>query len=219
LARPIKSVDFRLQNLARPGLRARIVAAWANSQSTLRAAGSGAGARQHTGASAATPATGLRRLFLCFVFLGGLRRPVAGVAGAALPSCCVCWWAVSLLWRSRKPRRRVAPRQHSVAALALAGWRPAQLPFWTQAEGAAKRSGAASRPGNEVFALLGGTGTGQCPVVGHRHHALIVLTGREGRRRPSWRTAWSVGSMERSNASWRRASSVGADGKARRPAS
>jgi hypothetical protein len=58
--------------------------------------------------------------------------------------------------------------------LALAGRRPAQLLFWTQAEGAAKRSGAASRPGNEVFALLGGTGTGQCPVVGHRHHALIV---------------------------------------------
>src|ERR1035437_8277696 len=133
----------------------------------------GAGASQHTGASAATPATGLRRLFLCFVFLGGLRRPVAGVAGAALPSCCVCWWAVSLLWRSRKPRRRVAPRQHSVAALALAGGRPAQLRFWTPAEEAPKRSGAASRPGNEVFALLGGTGTGQCPVVGHRHHALI----------------------------------------------
>jgi len=154
-----------------------------------------------------------------FVFLGGLRRPVAGVARAALPSCCVCWRAVPLLCGSHKPRRRVAPRQHSVAALALAERRPAQLRFWTQAEGAAKRSGAASRPGNEVFALLGGTGTGQCPVVGHRHHALIVLTGREGRRRPSWRTAWSVGSMERSNASWRRASSVGADGKARRPAS
>ena len=43
------------------------------------------------------------------VFLGGLRRPVAGVAGAALPSCCVCWWAVSLLRRSRKPRRRSGP--------------------------------------------------------------------------------------------------------------
>src|ERR1035441_736639 len=47
----------------------------------------------------------------------------------------------------------VAPRQHSVAALALAERRPAQLPFWTQAEGAAKRSGAAPRPGNEGFAL------------------------------------------------------------------
>ena len=34
----------------------------------------------------------------------------------------------------------VAPRQHSVAALALAERRPAQLPFWTQAEGAAKRT-------------------------------------------------------------------------------
>src|ERR1035437_7558849 len=43
--------------------------------------------------------------------------------------------------------------------------RVAWLPFWTQAEGAAKRSGAASRPGNKVFALLGGTGTGQCPVA------------------------------------------------------
>src|ERR1017187_7345499 len=38
------------------------------------------------------------------VFLGGLRRPVAGVAGAALPSCCVCWWAVSLLWQSHKAK-------------------------------------------------------------------------------------------------------------------
>src|ERR1039458_5259110 len=37
-------------------------------------------------------------------FLGGLRRPVAGVAGAALPSCCVCWWAVSLLWQSHKAK-------------------------------------------------------------------------------------------------------------------
>jgi hypothetical protein len=59
----------------------------------------------------------------------------------------------------------VAQRQHSVTALALAERRPAQLPFWTQAEGAAKRSGAVSRPGNEVFALLGRTGTGQCPVA------------------------------------------------------
>jgi hypothetical protein len=59
----------------------------------------------------------------------------------------------------------VAPRQHSMTTLALAGWRPAQLPFWTQAGRTAKRSGAASRPGNEVFALLGRTGTGQCPVA------------------------------------------------------
>ena len=118
---------------------------------------------------------------LCVLpFSGGgrVRRTVAPVAGAARLSCF-----------------RVLAA--SAATLALAERRPAQLPFWTQADGAAKRSGAASRPGNEVFALLGGTGTGQCPVVGHRHHALIVLTGREGRRRPSWRTACSVGSMER----------------------
>jgi hypothetical protein len=55
--------------------------------------------------------------------------------------------------------------QGAGTALALAERRPAQLPFWTQAEGAAKRSGAATRPGNEVFALLGRTGTGQCLVA------------------------------------------------------
>ena len=58
-----------------------------------------------------------------------------------------------------------------VAALALAERGPDQLPFWTQAEEAAKRSGAASRPGNEVFALRGRTGTGQLSCRGHRHLA------------------------------------------------
>ena len=61
------------------------------------------------------------------------------------------------------PSRRLENSRTSMKRLAVG--RPAQLPFWTQAEGAAKRSGAAPRPGNEVFALLGRTKTGQCPVA------------------------------------------------------
>jgi hypothetical protein len=131
-----------------------------------------------------------------------------------------------------------APARVGVAALAPSERRPAQLPFWTQAAGAAKRSGAAPRPGNEVFALRSLTGTGQCPVAvsgtalqllgacrtkpggGHalasgykRHARWQTLPDREGRTKPtltqgmvcwidgrvkpSWRTAWSVGPTER----------------------
>src|ERR1017187_872767 len=72
LARPIRSVPFRLQNLGCPGLRAR-----GSLGSTPRALSGllapGAGASQHAG-RAATPATVLRRLFLCFCF--SRRSPV-----------------------------------------------------------------------------------------------------------------------------------------------
>ena len=82
----------------------------------------------------------------------------------------------------------VAPRQHSMTTLALAGWRPAQLPFWTQAGRTAKRSGAASRPGNEVFALLGRTGTGQClvAVTGTGCEERGVPVHRRRRLQPGW---------------------------------
>jgi hypothetical protein len=94
-----------------------------------------------------------QNLSVSFLFWEGVRGPVARVAGPA-PPC------------SRVLTASVAHASvFGVAALALAERRPAQLSFWTQAEGAAKRSGAAPRPGNEVFALLGGTGTGQCPVA------------------------------------------------------
>ena len=88
------------------------------------------------------------------VLPGPPSRPVACVGG----QCRCCGGRAS-------QDGGVAPRQHSVTALALAERRPAQLPLWTQAAGAAKRSGAASRPGNEVFALLGRTGTRQCLVA------------------------------------------------------
>jgi hypothetical protein len=67
LARPIRSVPFRLQNLGCPGLRARgSLGPIPRALSGLLAPG--AGASQHTGASAATAATTLRRLFLWFCF-------------------------------------------------------------------------------------------------------------------------------------------------------
>src|ERR1035437_9530666 len=98
-------------------------------------------------------------------FLGGVRRPVAGVVGSP-PRRVACVGGQCRCCGGRASQDGgVAPRQHSVAALALAARRPAQLPFWTPAGEAAKRSGAAPRPGNEVFALLGRTGTGQCPVA------------------------------------------------------
>src|ERR1035437_371590 len=139
----------------------------ANSQSALRAAGPWSGSKPAHGSQRRNGGNGSPQAVPVFLFfLGGVRRPVAGVAGAALKSCCVCWWCcVAAVAVAQAPRRGAVPRQHSVAALALAERRPAQLPFWTQVEGAAKRSGAASRPGNEVFALLGRTGTRQCLVA------------------------------------------------------
>src|ERR1039458_3082132 len=90
------------------------------------------------------------------------------------------------------------PRQHSVAALALSARRPAQLPFWTQAEGAAKRSGAASRPGNEVFALLGRTKTGQCPVAvstpcGGKVDEITPQKRKWGSRAAATKAGWQIG--------------------------
>src|ERR1035441_7978169 len=96
----------------------------------------------------ATVATGFRRLFLCSSpFLGKrLRRPVAFVAGLG---------GLSFF--------RVLAA--SMAALAgRSGDRNGYL-SGPQAEGAGKPSGAAPRPGNEVFALLGRTGTRQCLVA------------------------------------------------------
>src|ERR1039458_8928733 len=110
----MKSVLFRFQNLACPGLRARVVAAWGQ----LPRRSPGCWSQEREQASTQEPAPQRRQpvsagCSCVSVFLGGFRRPVAGVAGAALPSCCVCWWAVSLLRRSRKPRR---VRGHSAVA-------------------------------------------------------------------------------------------------------
>jgi hypothetical protein len=138
----------------------------------------GAGASQHTGASAAT---GLRRLFQYFSFfsevsgdrlpvLPGLpSRPVACAGGQC--RCCAGRTNQGDGW------------PHASTALRRWHWRSGDRPSYLSgpwAGRAAKRSGAASRPGNEVFALLRRTGTGQCPVglTGFRLHC-------ESRRPPS----------------------------------
>ena len=192
----------------------------ANSQSALRAVGPRSGSKPARGKSGNTGNGSPQTLSVFLFFSEVSREPLWALPGSpSRPVACAGGQCRCCGGRASQDGG-VAQREHSVTALAPTERRPVQQTLETPGrKGAAKRSEAAPRPGNEVFALLGGTGTGQCPVVGHRHHALIVLTGREGRRRPSWRTAWSVGSMQRSNASWRRASSVGADGKARRPAS
>ena len=78
LARPIRSVPFRLQNLGCPGLRARgSLGPTPRALSGLLAPG--AGASQHAG-RAATPATVLRRLFMWFCF--SRRSP---------ETRCFCW--------------------------------------------------------------------------------------------------------------------------------
>jgi hypothetical protein len=104
-------------------------------------------------------------VFLFFSEVSGDPLPVLPGLPSRPVACVVLVGSVAAVAGRTSQDGGVAPRQHSVTALALAERRPAQLPFWTQAEGAAKRSGAASRPGNEVFALLGRTGTGQCPVA------------------------------------------------------
>jgi hypothetical protein len=94
------------------------------------------------------------------------------------PTCpvSVSWKAARLPWGSHKAKTAEwPPRQHSVTALALVERRPAQLPFWTQAEGAAKRSEVVRASGNEVFALLGRTGTGQCLVAALPSPKLVSL--------------------------------------------
>ena len=101
-----------------------------------------------------------------FPFWKGAENPLPGVAGPASFLFRVLALAASVVAvavaqaKARWPQTSLV----GVTALALAERRPARLPFWTQAEEAAKRSGATSRPGNEVFALLGRTGTGHCPV-------------------------------------------------------
>jgi hypothetical protein len=69
---------------------------------------------------------------------------------------------VTPAWR-RNDSGGSTPTQGTVTA--VAGWRPAQLTVGPQAgkDHEAQRSGP--RPGNEVFALLGRTGTGQCLVA------------------------------------------------------
>jgi hypothetical protein len=74
-------------------------------------------------------------------------------------------------------RRAASGRQHTgdgneageappagPGGLALAGRNPARRSFGPQAGRTTERSEVVRAPGNEVFALLGRTGTGQCPV-------------------------------------------------------
>ena len=93
--------------------------------------------------------------------------------------------------QAKTPDRTTSPGHGT----ALAERRPAQLPFWTQADGAAKRSGAASRPGNEVFALRDKTGTRQClvAVTGIRLQCVSTPTGHQGR----WHNTLSASSATR----------------------
>ena len=65
---------------------------------------------QHTGASAQRRLPVFSDALCVYVPWGVLRKPVASVAGAALPSCCVCWWAVSLLWRVAQAKTAEWPR-------------------------------------------------------------------------------------------------------------
>src|ERR1017187_8326655 len=164
LARPKRSVPFRLQNLGCPGLRAR-----GSLEPTPRALSGllapGAGASQHAG-RAATPATVFRRLLLCFCF--SRRSPVT--------RCRCCQGCPPVLLRvlvgsvaavrvaQTKATGGPTPAQRGGAGTGGAETGPADS--WDPWAGrAAKRSGVAPRPGNEVFALLGRTGTGQCLVV------------------------------------------------------
>ena len=110
LARPIRSVHFRLQNLACPGLRARVVAAWGNSQSALRAAGPRSGSKPAHGSQRRNGGNGFPQAVPVLLFFpevsrdplpvlpGPPSRPVACVGGQC--GCC---------GGSHKPRRRNGP--------------------------------------------------------------------------------------------------------------
>jgi hypothetical protein len=101
------------------------------------------------------------------VFLGGLRRPVAGVAGAALPSCCVCWWAVG----SHKPRRRSgpAPAQRDGAGTGGAETGPATFPDPGGRRREAQRSGFS--PWKRSFCSSRSDRDGTVFCRGQRHRA------------------------------------------------
>ena len=65
-------------------------------------------------------------------------------------------------WAAKRAAAKAAP---AVAKKSTAKKAPVKASRKAAKKAAAKRSGAASRPGNEVFALLGRTGTGQCLVA------------------------------------------------------
>src|ERR1035437_10331920 len=105
-------------------------------------------------------------VFLFFSEVSGDPLPVLPGLPSRPVACVVLVGSVAAGAGRTSQDGGVAPRQHSVTALALAERRPVQQTLGTPGrKGAAKRSGAASRPGNEVFALLGRTGTGQCLVA------------------------------------------------------
>ena len=203
----------------------------ANSQSALRAGGSGAGASQHTGVSAATAATGLYRLFLCFCF--SRRSPKNRC------SCC----------RGRPPVLfPCAGGQSDGAGTGGAETGPATFLDPGGRSREAQRSGFS--PWKRSFCSSGQDRNGTVSCRGPRHRTLIVrgfanetcrwqhsghrlqaarsvadasgprraektkLAGGmvrwiDGKVKPSWRSAWSVGSMEGRTNLWRKTWSVG----------
>ena len=95
-----------------------------------------------------------------FPFFGGLRRPVALVAGARAFSCVLAERAGHRRLRQRPVAAQGDSQQSSPLARRGIVW---SFRILGGKDHGAQRSGP--RPGNEVFALLGRTGTGQCPVV------------------------------------------------------
>src|ERR1035437_7918255 len=148
----------------------------------------GRGGSQHT-VRAATTATGLRRLFLCFCFL----EKVCGGPLLLLPGLPLRVLAGSVAAvGSRTPRSWAAPRQGTGTVLAGATGRGTFPPPGGKDHGA-QRSGP--RPGNEVFALRDKTGTRQClvSVTGIRLQCVSTPTGHQGR----WHNTLSASSATR----------------------
>ena len=116
LARPIRSVPFRLQNLGCPGLRARgSLGPTPRALSGLLAPG--AGASQHAG-RAATPATGLRRLFLWFCFSRRSPETRCRCCRGRPPVLLRVWvGSVAAVAVAQAKTAELVPRMHNVAAL------------------------------------------------------------------------------------------------------
>jgi hypothetical protein len=123
----IKSVHFRLQNLACPGLRARVVAAWGQLPERspgcwLRSGGKPAHRSQRRNVG-----NGFPQALPVFLFFSEVSGDPLPVAGAALPSCCMCWWAARFPWRSHKPRPWTAPPHQGTRRHWRGGDRPGYL--------------------------------------------------------------------------------------------
>jgi hypothetical protein len=187
----------------------------------------------HTGTSAATAATGLRRLFLCFCFS---RR-------CSETRCSCCRGRPPVLLRvlggsavcaGLRTSQDLGPHDLTRARDGVGGAETGPATFLDPGGRSREAQRSGFSPWKRSFCSSGQDKNKTVSCRGQRQRVLTVrsfanetcrwqalaiaykrrsrwqtLPDREGRRKPSWRTAWSVGADGKVKPSWRREWSVG----------